>query len=54
MSASHRLRERASQMDVDGLLAKPFDLDELLANIERLLTPPPRDEADGDPPGLGR
>ena len=54
MSASHRLRERASQMDVDGLLAKPFDLDELLANIERLLTPPPSGEAGSDPPGLGR
>jgi CheY-like chemotaxis protein len=37
MSASHRLRERASEMEVNGLLAKPFDLDELLANIERLL-----------------
>ena len=34
MSASHRLRERADQMQADELLAKPFDLDELLANIE--------------------
>ena len=36
MSASHRLRDRAREMQVDGLLAKPFDLDELLAQIERL------------------
>lgn len=36
MSASHRLRDRAREMQVDGLLAKPFDLDELLAHIERL------------------
>jgi CheY-like chemotaxis protein len=54
MSASHRLRERASQMDVDGLLAKPFDLDELLANIERLLISPPRDDPSGDPSAIGR
>jgi DNA-binding response OmpR family regulator len=54
MSASHRLRERASQMDVDGLLAKPFDLDELLANIERLLISPPRDDPSNDSSTIGR
>ena len=53
MSASHRLRERASEMDVNGLLAKPFDLDELLANIERLVKTPPHQEASpGDAPGV--
>jgi CheY-like chemotaxis protein len=53
MSASHRLRERASEMDVNGLLAKPFDLDELLANIERLVkTPPHREASPGDAPGV--
>jgi CheY-like chemotaxis protein len=53
MSASHRLRERASEMDVNGLLAKPFDLDELLANIERLVKVPPHREASpGDAPGV--
>jgi CheY-like chemotaxis protein len=38
MSASHRLAERAVEMHANGLLAKPFDLDELLAHIERLAT----------------
>jgi two-component system response regulator MprA len=56
MSASHRLRERAGQMQADDLLAKPFDLDELLAVIQRLVTrvtngvPPPPTPNSGPPP----
>lgn len=54
MSASHRLRERASQMQVNGLLAKPFDLDELLATIKRLLAPAPSaSPPSGDAPATG-
>ncbi|MCC6629631.1 MAG: response regulator transcription factor [Chloroflexi bacterium] len=57
MSASHRLRERAGQMQVDDLLAKPFDLDDLLAAIQRLLrrvanTGPVSDSPGVAPPSL--
>lgn len=34
MSAGSTLLQRVDQLQADGVLAKPFDLDELLANIE--------------------
>ncbi len=34
MSAGSTLLQRVDQLKADGVLAKPFDLDELLANIE--------------------
>jgi DNA-binding response OmpR family regulator len=34
MSAGSTLLQRIDQLQADGVLAKPFDLDELLANIE--------------------
>lgn len=52
MSASHRLRERAGQMQVDDLLAKPFDLDDLLAAIQRLLRRVANTGPVPDPPGI--
>jgi CheY-like chemotaxis protein len=36
-SAVRRLEEAASELHVQACLAKPFDLDELLATVERLL-----------------
>jgi two-component system, chemotaxis family, chemotaxis protein CheY len=36
-SAVHQLAKTASALHVDACLAKPFDLDELLAIVERLL-----------------
>jgi CheY-like chemotaxis protein len=48
MSASARLSERATEMDVDGLLAKPFDLNELLANVERLVRLPAAEKSQSD------
>ncbi len=34
MSAGSTLLQRVDQLQADGVLSKPFDLDELLANIE--------------------
>lgn len=37
LSASQRAPQQVGQMGVDGYLAKPFDLDELLNAVERLV-----------------
>lgn len=39
MSAAYRLRERADEAEVDSLLSKPFDLDEMLALVAHLAAP---------------
>jgi len=42
--ASQLDRRRAEQYAVDAFVAKPFDMQELLATIRGLLPPPPRQE----------
>jgi CheY-like chemotaxis protein len=44
MSAAQRLNERAHEAPVDELLAKPFDLDHVLALIDRLTGETPAHE----------
>jgi CheY-like chemotaxis protein len=39
MSASYRLREQHSRLGARGYLAKPFDLNDVLAWVERLAPP---------------
>jgi DNA-binding response OmpR family regulator len=34
MSAGHILRQHADDLPVDGMLAKPFDVDVLLATVQ--------------------
>lgn len=38
MSAYLHLRQRAAQLALDGILHKPFDLDDLLATVRRCLS----------------
>src|SRR6266576_546861 len=50
MSADSQLQETASALHVQGVLAKPFDIDVLLSTVERLLQcsrPPERLEGRG-------
>lgn len=39
MTAAHDSRQRASEIEADGFIPKPFDLDELLALISRYIRP---------------
>ncbi|MCC7368044.1 MAG: response regulator [Chloroflexi bacterium] len=41
LSAAQDAAARAAQIDADGYLAKPFDLDELLRTVSQFLPPPP-------------
>lgn len=47
MSAAYNLREHGAQLAVAGVLAKPFDIDDLLGWVARLTAPAP---PDGTPP----
>jgi len=41
MTASHNAHELAAEIGADGLLEKPFDLTDLLSEVERLCPPTP-------------
>lgn len=41
VTAARDAADRAAQIDADGYLAKPFDLLDLIAMVERYLGPPP-------------
>lgn len=46
MSASRTLRDRSGELEADALLAKPFDVDALLVQVQFLLS---RDRGDDAP-----
>ncbi len=46
MSASRTLRDRSEELEADALLAKPFDVDALLVQVQFLLS---RDRGDDTP-----
>ncbi len=48
VTAAENARQRAEEIGAEGFLAKPFDLDEVLATVARFLGP------DGDPTAAAR
>jgi CheY-like chemotaxis protein len=51
MSAAHRLRERAQEVQVDRLLPKPFDVGQVLGIVEQLTGAALPPTEDGEQPG---
>ena len=43
MTAAVDAQQRAAEVDADGTISKPFDLDEFVASVQRLIGPAGRD-----------